>query len=129
MEVYPQESPMVWGILGKDDRSNQELLEEGLGQIPHQPTCVANDGGENRSSIEYRPLTCTSSDIDDPQLLTPAHLLYGRKIVRLLHECLAEDIKDPNYGNESQLQRQTRTQAHLLKSFQSRWKHEHLTSL
>ena len=75
---------------------------------------------EIKAVLNNRPLTYTSSDIDDPQPLTPAHLLYGRKIVRLPHECLAEDIKDPDYGTESQLRRQARTQAHLLKNFQSR---------
>ena len=84
---------------------------------------------EIEAVLNNRPLTYTSSDVDDPQPLTPTHLLYGRKIARLPHECLAEDIKDPDYGNETQLQRKARTQGHLLKSFQSRWKYEYLTSL
>ena len=75
---------------------------------------------EIEAVLNNRPLTYTSSDVDDPQPLTPTHLLYGRKIARLPHECLAEDIKYPDYGNETQLQRKARTQGHLLKSFQSR---------
>ena len=49
-------------------------------------------------------------------------------ITRLPYECLADDLQDPNYGAPS-LQTQTKTQAHLLKSFQTRWKHKYLTSL
>ena len=84
---------------------------------------------EIEAVLNDRPLTYTSSDVDDPQPLTPAHLLYGRKIVRLPHEYHAEEFEDPDYGTKSQLQRQARIQAHLLKSFQSRWAHEYLTSL
>ena len=72
--------------------------------------------------LNDRRLTYTSSEVDDPQPLTPAHLLYGRMIIRLPHECLADDLQDPVYGAYS-LRTQTKTQAHLLKSFQTRWKH------
>ena len=83
---------------------------------------------EVEAVLNDRPLTYTSSDVDDPQPLTPAHLLYGRMITRLPHECQADDLNDPDYGSNS-LQTQTKTQAHLLKSFQTRWRHKYLTSL
>ena len=83
---------------------------------------------EVETVLNDRPLTYTSSDVDDPQPLTPAHLLYGRMITRLPHECQADDLNDPNYGSNS-LQTLTKTQAHLLKSFQTHWRHEYLTSL
>lgn len=33
--------------------------------------------------LNDQPLTYTSSEINDTQPLTPGHLLYGRKIIRL----------------------------------------------
>ena len=80
---------------------------------------------EVEAVLNDRPLTYISSYVDDPQPLTPAHLLYGRMITRLPP---ADDLNDPDYGSNS-LQTQTKTQAHLLKSFQTRWRHEYLTSL
>ena len=63
---------------------------------------------EVEAVLNDRPLTYTSNDIDDPKILTPAQLLYGRKITRLPHEHHAEYPK-----NKSQLQRQVNIQAHL----------------
>ena len=74
-------------------------------------------------------LTDTSSDIADPQPLTPAHLLYGRKMIQLPHECQADDLSDPDYNENSQLRKRAKVQAHLLQSFQSQWKNEYLTAL
>ncbi|XP_065918471.1 uncharacterized protein [Dysidea avara] len=50
-------------------------------------------------------------------------------MVRLPHENYADNLSDPDYGGYTQLQCQARTQAHLLRCFQSRWKHEYLTAL
>lgn len=58
---------------------------------------------EVEAVLNDRPLTYTSSDIDDPQPLTLAHLLYGRKIIILPHKHHAEDPKDLDYGNKSQI--------------------------
>ena len=74
--------------------------------------------------LNDRPLTYTSIEVDDLQPLTPAHLLYGRMITKLPHECVADDFPNPDYGVHS-LQTQTNIQVHLLKSFQTRWKHEY----
>ena len=63
---------------------------------------------EVEALLNHRLLTHTSNDIDDPQTLTPAQLLYDRKTIRLPHEHHAEDPK-----NKSQLQRQVNIQAHL----------------
>ena len=46
---------------------------------------------EVEAVLNDRPLTYTSNDIDDPQTLTSAQLLYGRKIIRLPHEHYTED--------------------------------------
>jgi len=75
------------------------------------------------------PLTYTPSDIDDAQPLTPAHLLYGRKIIHLPHENYADELSDPDYGVRIHLHHWAKAQAHLLQCFQSRWKHKYLTTL
>ena len=58
-----------------------------------------------------------SSEIDDPEPLTSAHLLYGRYIITLPHVQLEdEEIGDPDYSDTSQkeLTKRAKIQAQLL---------------
>ena len=73
-----------------------------------------------------------SSEIDDPDPLTPAHLLYGRRIITLPHVQVEEgEIDDPDYRDTSQkeLTKRAKIQAQLLDHFWNRWKHDYLTCL
>jgi len=80
--------------------------------------------------LNDRPLTYVSPDVADPEPLTPAHLLYGRRITSLPHPMVEDDeLTDPNYGTESELRKRANTQALILKHFWKRWKLEYLTSL
>ena len=78
-----------------------------------------------------QPLTHLSSDVTDPEPLTPSHLICGRRIVMLPHlHCEDDEISDTTYGEtDSQLKRRAKVQAQLLKHFWLRWKQEYLTSL
>ena len=82
--------------------------------------------------MNNRPLTYISSEIDDPEPLTPSHLLYGRRIITLPHaQFKDEEIDDPDYGDTSQkeLTKRDTIQAQLLDHFWSRWKHDYLIYL
>ena len=73
-----------------------------------------------------------SSDVSDPEPLTPAHLLYGRRIVPLPYPTTdGNEIDDPTYGETTTASLQTRVVQHaqVLQHFQRRWKREYLTSL
>ena len=83
---------------------------------------------EVEAILNDRPLTHVSSDFDDPEPLTPAHLLHGHRIVSLPHEEVEEwDLDDPTFGNSTDVNRQAQLHAFLLKQFHSRWRHEYLT--
>ena len=85
---------------------------------------------EVEAILNDRPLTYASSDINNPQPITPAHLLYGRRIVPLPHSTIQMDeISDPDFGDTSELRRRAKAQAIVMKHFWSRWKHEYLTTL
>ena len=95
---------------------------KGLQTIATEIEAVLND----------RPITYMSSDVSDPEPLTPAHLLYGRRIVPLPYPATdGSEIDDPTYGDTTGTSLRTRVTQHaqMLQHFQHRWRQEYLTSL
>jgi len=82
---------------------------------------------EVEAVINDRPLTYFSSATEDPQPLTPSHLLCGRQIVSLPHpDVNEEEIIDPDYPSPNRLRSK---EGLILQHFQSRWRKEYLTFL
>ena len=88
---------------------------------------------EAEAHLNNRLITHVSSEFDDPDPLTPAHLLYGRSIVTLPHIPFEEDeLPDPDYGEvptRAEITKRVKVQAKLLQQFWRRWKNNYLTSL
>ena len=63
--------------------------------------------------------------LQDAEPLTPAHLLYGRKIITLPYE--DDKLEDLTFGEDSQIESKAKLLALILKHFHCRWKHEYLT--
>ena len=86
---------------------------------------------EVEAILNDRPITFVPSDINDAEPLIPSHLLYGRRITSLPFDTpiSPEELADPDYGTESDVQRRVKLQAVILQRFWRRWRHEYLTSL
>jgi len=51
-----------------------------------------------------RPLIHLSLDPRDPEFITPAHLLCGKRIIMLLHCAIGlDELDNPDYGSTSDL--------------------------
>ena len=76
-----------------------------------------------------RPLTYISAEVDDIEPLTPAHLVYGRRITSLPHPH-DDDPDDPDYNvSAPTMRKQLTNHTRLLQNFQTRWRREYLTAL
>ena len=85
---------------------------------------------EIEAMLNDRSLTYFSLDIRDPQPLTPAHLLYCRRIVSLPYPVMqGDELEDPDFEISSGIQARATVQATLLQHFWNRWKKEYLTGL
>ena len=73
-----------------------------------------------------RSITYVTSDASDQEPLTPAHLLYGRRITSLPHQ---EDVPVPHVTTQTDVTKRARVQGHLISQFPERWRHKYLTSL
>ena len=82
---------------------------------------------EIEAILNDRPFTYVPSDAWDPDLLTPADLLYGRHIISLPYRHIEEvyELTDPTIGDEAQIWKRAKKQAMIIEHFRSRWKHEH----
>ena len=73
---------------------------EGLRTIVVEVEALLND----------RPINYISSDVQDPEPITPSHLLHGRRIVTLPHSTVQDDeITDPDFGDASEIRRKAKT--------------------
>ena len=85
---------------------------------------------EVEAILNDRPLTHVSSDLEDAEPFTPAHLLHGHQITPLPHEVVEEqDLTNPTYGNITDASQRAQLQAFLLNQFQACWTYEYLTSI
>ena len=84
---------------------------------------------EIETILNDRPLTYISSDSSDPEVLTPSHLLYGRRITNLPYQVPDDSLNGPTLGNKSSFNKRSRVVATLIGRFRERWKHEYLRAL
>ena len=130
MAFHTKMCTLVWWwwerLIGLTKMSLKKVLGRSRVTLPVLQTLVV----EVEAILNDRPLTHVSPDFDDAEPLTPAHLLHGHRIMSLPHEEVGEeDLEDPTFGDFTDVNRQAQLQAFLLGQFQSRWKHEYLTSL
>ena len=89
---------------------------------------------EIEAHLNNRPLTYVNSELNEPEPLTPAHLLYGRVINTVPHTLTSQDeLTDEDFQEASSqlhhtLSRKAKAQALLIQHFWGRWKREYLTS-
>ncbi|XP_053402321.1 uncharacterized protein LOC128557840 [Mercenaria mercenaria] len=83
---------------------------------------------EIEAMINDRPLTyVTSGALDEPEILTPSHLLYGRRITKLPYE---EDVPtNPVPSDRPSVIKRATLQRTMINHFRDRWRHEYLTAL
>ena len=131
-KFIPKRAPWYGGfwerLIGLTKAALKKVLGRTFATLPSLQTIIV----EVEAILNDRPITYIPSDVNDPEPLTPAHLLYGRRITSLPHPMVEDDeLVDPNYGqnDESDLRKRAKTQAVILKQFWKRWKLEYLTSL
>ena len=133
-QFIPKRAPWFGGFWERLIGLTKNAVKRVLGRAFVSLSTLQTITTEIEAHLNNCPLTYVSSEIDDPEPLTPAHLLYGRRIITLPHAQFEdEEIDDPNYRDtytsQKELTKRAKIQAQLLDHFWSRWKHDYLTSL
>jgi len=122
--------PWYGGFWKRLIKLNKSCLKKVLGRAHINLLTLQTLVVEVEATLNDRPLTYVSSDPHDPVPITPAYLLYGRRLTSLPYRHVEEDkLIDPIIGDEEQIQKRANKQALIIQHFRSRWKHEYLTSL
>ena len=73
-------------VLGKVNWANKNVFEKVLDRADISLIMLETLITEIEALLNDRPLTYVSTDVQDTEPLTPAHLLYGKKIITLPYE-------------------------------------------
>ncbi|XP_065904022.1 uncharacterized protein [Dysidea avara] len=126
----PKRAPWYGGFWERLVGMVKMSLKKTLGRAFITLTVLQTTIVEVEAVLNDRPLTYLSSTTEDPEPLTPSHLLCGRRIVSLPHPDVDDkEMTDPDYHSANQLRSRLDRQGLLLQHFQSRWRKEYLTSL
>ena len=126
----PSRAPWYGGFWERLIGLTKQALKKTLGRafvtLPVLETVIV----EVESMLNSRPLTYVSSDLADPEPLTPAHLIYGRNITSLPHPFTDDDNTNcASILTAADMQTLHNRHTQTLQHFWSRWKQEYLTAL
>ena len=82
-----------------DQAALKKVLGRTFATLPSLQTIIV----EVEAILNDRPLTSIPSDVNNPEPLTPAHLLHGRRFTSLPHPMVEDDeLVDPSYGQSDE---------------------------
>ncbi|XP_063442133.1 uncharacterized protein LOC134722442 [Mytilus trossulus] len=131
-KFIPKRAPWYGGfwerLVGLTKNCLKKILGRACIDLPLLQTLVV----EIEAYLNNRPLTYISSDIADPEPLTPSHLLYGRQIKSFPYPLYTDETDSYSADlttNHETMNDQAKRRFRLIEQFLARWKHEYLTSL
>jgi hypothetical protein len=127
----PKRAPWYGGFWVRLVGLTKEALKKMLGRTKLKFAEFRTIVTEIEAILNDRPITYVSSDLNDPQALTPSHLMYGDRLTPLPHNpAVEEELLDPTFGEKpSHLLDMFSRRQRILKAFWSRWQKDYLTSL
>ena len=129
-EFIPKRAPWYGGFWERMIGLTKQAVKKTLGRAYISREQLETIIVEVEAMLNDRPLTHVSSDLSDPEPLTPSYLLYGRRVQMIPHDLKdVDDSDDPDFLTSSMIRKRVDKQTQVIKQFWMRWKSEYLTSL
>jgi hypothetical protein len=129
-QFIPKRAPRFGGFWERLIGLTKTTLKKILGQAYISIQGIQTFIVEIKALLNDRPITYVTSEADNPEPLTPSHLLYGRRVRQLL--CLnveEEELHNPNFDDHTEIRERARKQSKTIQSSWMRWKDKYLASL
>ncbi|XP_071138753.1 uncharacterized protein [Mytilus edulis] len=130
-KFIPNRAPWFGGMWERMIGLTKTSLKKVLGRAHVNDETLRTVLTEIEATLNDRPVTYISTDIRDPEPLTPSHLIHGRRITTLPYVSSNSAIDNLNVCEltHTNLNNQAIRQRQLIENFWTRWKGEYLTSL
>ena len=114
----PKRAPWYGGFWERLIGLTKQAVKKTLGRTFVSLQVLETVVVEIESMLNDRPLTYVSTDISDPEPLTLAHLMYGRRIVSAPHPIDdQEEITDPSYLTDKDMRKAVNKHSRLIQQF------------
>ena len=126
-QFIPKRAPRFGGFWERLIGLTKTTLKKILGQAYISIQGIQTFIVEIKALLNDRPITYVTSEADNPEPLTPSHLLYGRRVRQLL--CLnveEEELHNPNFDDHTEIRERARKQSKTIQSSWMRWKDKYL---
>ncbi|XP_060561037.1 uncharacterized protein LOC132720829 [Ruditapes philippinarum] len=128
-KFIPERAPCYGGWWERLIGLTKQTLKKILGRVMVDLETLQTFVTEIESLLNDRPLTFVSSSLEDPEPLTPAHLLYGRKIRPLPYVGAEIEPRIPSTVERNIISKRAKNQFRIIEQFWTRWRTEYLTAL
>ena len=129
-DFIPKRAPWYGGFWERMIGLTKQAMKKTLGRAFVTLKQLETITVEIEAMLNDRPLTYVSSDLSDPEPLTPSHLLYGRRLRPVPYPFNnPEEQDDPDYLCADNMRKRMDRQTDLIEKFWTRWRREYLTSL
>jgi len=115
MEFIPKWGSWYGGFSERLIGLTKQAIKKTLGRTFVSLLVLETAVVEIESILNHWPLTYVSTDVGDPKPLTPAHLMYVRRIVSVPHHVDdQEEIMDPSYLSDQDLRKVVNKHSRLI---------------
>jgi len=102
----PKQAPWYGGFWERMIGLTKQAVKKTLGRAHFSQEQLETIIVEVETMLNDRSLTYVSSDLADPEPLTPSYLLYGRRVQMIPHDLKdPDDLEDPDYITSSMIRK------------------------
>jgi hypothetical protein len=102
-QFIPKSAPWFGGFWERLIGLTKSAIKKVLGRTSISLTSLQTIVVEVEAILNDRPLTYVSSYVEDSEPLTPAHILYGRRITAVPHPLVEDDeLDDPTFKEDTE---------------------------